>query len=359
MAAAGGEGFFRLWGNIFRGGLPPDRLAAATANAVNVQAGALVGILFAGLLVAVLEASWRRKLPAEAVAGALALIVFASDYRTDSDFVKTVRLEDYVRRDEAIRTMQADPSLFRAVSFLPNYRENTLSAFGIEGARGFFDNRIRWYDELIAGNNLQSLGLMSLLNIKYLLMPPPGIDHPLLEEVVRERDRILYRNRSVLPRAFVARRWEVMSDRQAMLRRLTDDKTDLRSTIFLEKDPGLAPPPDSAAATPPKPVTWIEKGPNRYALRAETGENAILFVSNPYLPYWKAFLDGKEVELLRADYALQAVALPPGEHEVSLEYRSAPYEKARAVTLAAVAFLVIGGSFARLRGARSKGEDSA
>lgn len=359
MAAAGGEGFFRLWGSVFRGGLPADRLAVATANAGNVQAGALIGLLFAGFLVAVLETSWRRKLPAEAAAAALVLIVFASDYRTDSDFVETVRLEDYVRRDQAIRAMQADPSLFRATSFLPNYRENTFSAFGIEAARGFFDNRIRWYDELIAGNNLQSLGLMSLLNIKYLLMPPPGIDHPLLEEVVRERDRILYRNRSVLPRAFTARRWEVVSDRKEMLRLLTDEKTDLRSTIFLDEDPGISPPADSAAGEPPNPVTWIERGPNRYALRAETGGDALLFVSNPYLPYWKAFLDGREVELLRADYAFQAVALPPGAHEISIEYRSAPYEQARAVSLSALALLVIGGSFVRLRGARSKGEESA
>lgn len=353
LAASGGEGFFRLWGNVFRGGLPADRLAVAAANGVNVQTGALIGLLFAALFIGILEAGWRRKLPAEAIACALALVVFASDWRIDSDFVKTVQLENYIREDATIRAMKEDPSLFRAIAFLPQYQENTFSVFGIEGARGFFDNRIRWYDELISGNNLQSIALISLLNIKYMLMPPPGIQHPLLEEVARESDRILYRNKSVLPRAFVAQEWEVFPDRQEMLRRLVEENAELRRVVFLEEDPGISAQTTDESTTS-APVTWLEKGPNRYAVRAEAATPSILFLSNNYLPYWKAFIDGEPVKLLRADYAFQAVSLPAGSHEVAFEYRSGPYVLARNITLAAVAFVLIGGSAARFGGGRLK-----
>ncbi len=355
MAASGGESFFRLWGNVFRGGLSGDRLAAAVANGINIQVAALIGLVFAALLLGLLEGGWRKKIPAEAVAGGLAILIFASDYRTDSDFIRTVRLEDYIREDATIREMRGDPSMFRAVSFLPNFKENTLSVFGIEGARGFFDNRIRWYDELVAGSNLQSFGLMSLINIKYLLLPPPGMNHPNLEEVTREGDRVLYRNKSVLPRAFLAEDYEVIGDREALLSRLLDDGTDLRRTVFLEEEPPIEIGGDGPGNLT-TPVTWLEKGPNRYAVRAEAAKPSVLFLSNNYLPYWKALVDGEPAKLLRANYAFQGVALPAGSHEVSITYRSGPYEVAKAISIAATAFLILGGSVVCFGGARAKRE---
>ena len=39
-------------------------------------------------------------------------------------------------------------------------------------------------------------------------------------------------------------------------------------------------------------------------------------LTDPYYPGWRAFVDGEETPILRADYLFRAIALPPGSHEV-------------------------------------------
>jgi uncharacterized membrane protein YfhO len=57
-------------------------------------------------------------------------------------------------------------------------------------------------------------------------------------------------------------------------------------------------------------------------LRLRTrGREGYLVVSDVLLPGWSATLDGKELPMLRADYAFRAVPLPAGDHEVVMRYR--------------------------------------
>jgi uncharacterized membrane protein YfhO len=43
-------------------------------------------------------------------------------------------------------------------------------------------------------------------------------------------------------------------------------------------------------------------------------------LADTFYPGWQATLDGKPVEILRADHAFRAVAFPPGEHRVTFRY---------------------------------------
>jgi uncharacterized membrane protein YfhO len=53
-----------------------------------------------------------------------------------------------------------------------------------------------------------------------------------------------------------------------------------------------------------------------------TNPNAgLLVISEIYYPAgWNATLDGKETEILRADYALRAVQIPAGNHKLELKF---------------------------------------
>ena len=48
--------------------------------------------------------------------------------------------------------------------------------------------------------------------------------------------------------------------------------------------------------------------------------NAVLLFTDSYYPGWKAFVDGQEQKVYRADYLFRAVLLPAGKHEVRFKY---------------------------------------
>jgi uncharacterized membrane protein YfhO len=45
-----------------------------------------------------------------------------------------------------------------------------------------------------------------------------------------------------------------------------------------------------------------------------------LVLSDTYYPGWKAFVDGKETKIYRADYAFRAIPLNAGTHRVEFTY---------------------------------------
>jgi uncharacterized membrane protein YfhO len=47
---------------------------------------------------------------------------------------------------------------------------------------------------------------------------------------------------------------------------------------------------------------------------------AVVLVRNTWDPGWHASVDGHPAPVLQADYLLQAVAVPPGRHIITLEY---------------------------------------
>ena len=340
LLVSSGEGFFRFWGSLFHEGLAGSpRLDTALANVPNVQAGILIGLVSIALFVGLTEAGRRGRWPVEWVAVGTALIVFLGAARTDRDFVKAVPLEDFVSENQLIREMKKDDGIFRVLSALPSLQGNYFSIFGIEAARGFFDNKTKWYDEISSPENMRNGNILNLLNVKYVVSGP-GVRHPSFTEVASEGGMTLYRNNDVLPRAFLASRYEVL-ERDEMIPRLTDGSIEPGKVLLVEEDPGF-PSAAAPAGESAREVRWDEYSPNRLRLTVSAKRPSMLFVGNAWLPYWIAEVDGKSTPLLRADYAFQAVPVPAGDHQVTIRFHSPPYVAARAVTLAALLFLTAG-----------------
>jgi hypothetical protein len=67
-------------------------------------------------------------------------------------------------------------------------------------------------------------------------------------------------------------------------------------------------------------VTLTEIGPERLRLRASTSANALLLVSMPYHPGWKASTGGQALTVVRADLGLLAIPLPVGQYDIALDF---------------------------------------
>ncbi len=74
------------------------------------------------------------------------------------------------------------------------------------------------------------------------------------------------------------------------------------------------------AAGAPAPEV-LEETPTYVRLRVSRQRPGFLLAANAYDPGWKATIGGEETPVFRANYAFQAVEIPPGSWEVELRYR--------------------------------------
>lgn len=97
--------------------------------------------------------------------------------------------------------------------------------------------------------------------------------------------------------------------------------------------------------------------PDRLTYKANVSGNGALAVFSEiwYGPSkgWKAYVDGEEAELIRANYLLRAINIPQGTHEIVMEFKPSSYRIGSVISLICsglILMLLVGGlSFSRGR----------
>jgi hypothetical protein len=168
-------------------------------------------------------------------------------------------------------------------------------------------------------------------------------------------------NPRLLPPAWLVTRIRVL-DRQQVLEAVRASRLpegtlfDPERTALLEERPAAWPGPREAsgvAAHSAATATLVASAPGRLRYRTRADSPALLVMREPFYPGWQARVDGRDAEVVRANYMLRAVALEPGEHDVDLRYRPRSALLGGAVSLSAalalVAAVAIQGWRSRLR----------
>ncbi len=90
-------------------------------------------------------------------------------------------------------------------------------------------------------------------------------------------------------------------------------------------------------------VNYFDETPNRMTLDVSRTPHPIVFVSEKFTLYpgWSAQLDGRDVEIHRANGVLSAVSVPPGSRELVFEYRPRSFERGLVVTMATTFLIVL------------------
>jgi len=70
-------------------------------------------------------------------------------------------------------------------------------------------------------------------------------------------------------------------------------------------------------------VEWIRRDANSFQLKVNSPTPGVLVASQIYYPGWKASIDGVTVPVVSANYALAAISLPSGPHDVRVFYSPA------------------------------------
>jgi hypothetical protein len=135
----------------------------------------------------------------------------------------------------------------------------------------------------------------------------------------------IYENTAPHHRAWLCTEVEVIAEDDMILRRIKDDGFDPLRTVILEEQPERWQP--SGDTTHPGSVEITHYEPNRIEMTAEVNKPAVLVLSENWYPYYRAWVNGEERKVYRADYTFRALPLEPGTHRIEFRYRS-PYQKA-------------------------------
>ena len=83
-------------------------------------------------------------------------------------------------------------------------------------------------------------------------------------------------------------------------------------------------------------VTVLESEPEIMRYQVSTSAPGMLVTSEVAYPAWKAYIDGKPIEIATAFGLLRAVAIPAGTHEVEFRFESPNEVWGMALTTAAI-----------------------
>lgn len=161
--------------------------------------------------------------------------------------------------------------------------------------------------------------ILDLLGIRYVLAKE-GTDA--LGTPVEENGSEIYAQAGALPPAFLVHCWTWVPEGTA-IDRLEDAETSaFESQVLVESTTRPRPGPSSGCAPGGRATLQIYE-PERIALTANAERDAMLVITDTWDPGWRATVDGEAAPVLRANHALRAIPVPPGEHRVVLTYEPA------------------------------------
>lgn len=174
-------------------------------------------------------------------------------------------------------------------------------------------------DFLFFANQLNFTSQMKLLrtfNVKHLLAFSPLAEKKItLIRHFPDNFSWLYKIEGTVPRAYVVNKTAVEKNSNQVLRLLSSDEFDPTQEVVLESE--IAIPPMHQLSATAKIVRYENE---RVMIAASADNEAILVLADSHYPGWKAFVDGREEVIRRANLFFRAVPLPAGNHMVEFRY---------------------------------------
>jgi len=162
--------------------------------------------------------------------------------------------------------------------------------------------------------------LADLLGLRFIAtgVPIEQIDRSLrpgdLRLLARTSDGYVYENAAAVDRVGFATEAK-LADFARMLRDGQWPNVDLASTVLLESVPA------EQGRRRRGQASILSYQNTQVTLEVDSPDGGWAVLNDLWHPWWYADLDGKPVELLRANVLFRAVAVPPGHHAIRFAFR--------------------------------------
>ena len=276
-----------------------------------------------------------------AAAWAAPVVIFAELYSFGADFNGTIEPAAYTETPATAHEILADHTATvppRIVS-LVNERNSPFDwhggwAYDLESYRRY-NETLRMYSGALYGlaNALPGWSPLHLYRHGEFARGYPsfaalaGVEYAV--RYSRDGGFEVQRLPTALPRAYVVGQFHLATSPRAGLSYMARGFP-MRREVVLEEAPVVSIGPGGAAE-----IVRYEDEEVAVALADSAG--GILVLSDTYYPGWRAFVDGVESPILRANHVFRAVVVPTGAEEVVFSYEPDSFRYGLLVSVAAVA----------------------
>ena len=231
----------------------------------------------------------------------------------------------------------------------------TNAFYGLEDVRGFdalhYGPSIKLWPlycthQPIWFNRIDDVGrpFLNFMNVRYAVISDVAPIPDGWRKVAQQRGAVLVENTRALDRAFVPRRVTLGQPIDRQVEGL-GQLADYREMAWLSAD--VAP---YERENGPGRVRIAEYSPGgRYLLDATMERDGWIVLSETAWKGWRAYIDGKRVQMQNANASFISVHVPAGRHEVRVVYWPESFVMGRAITFVTLAGLVVFAIWRKLR----------
>lgn len=308
--------------------------------------GVVFALLVLGASLAWLAARMSGRLPRRTLAWLAIALVFVdlASVGAYTDLGREAPTAGY-DHPQVVDFLRQEPGFFRIDSrtdVSDVWQPNLALMAGLDDVNGV-DNPLVIADvaRYWQGTGGRSTRLYDLLGVRYLV----ASKEVMLDEskfslaFSGDADVDVYRNETALPRAFVVHRAFLAPDHEDAWAQVHEPAFDPATTVILEGGRAL-----DLQADRPAEVQVVGYGVNDLEVEVNSPVEGYLFLSDPFYPGWRAEVDGQPAEIIRANYAFRAVAVPQGLHRIVMTFRPVTWYAGAAVTVLTILVVsVLGG----------------
>jgi len=160
--------------------------------------------------------------------------------------------------------------------------------------------------------------------------------------VYQFEDIYIHENYDVYPRAFFVNNFKTVEKDTAQEYLLKNPDFNLRQNVILEEKLSnesinkLKLSKDNKINN----ANIISYEANNVLIKTSNSDASILILTDVYYPGWKAFIDGTETKIYRADGLVKAIFVPEGEHTIEFVYLPESYNTGITISIITVLILV-------------------
>lgn len=302
---------------------------------------------------AILYAYWKKWLNKYIILGALGLLSLVDlwpinkRYLNDSMFVQPTAWKQTFQMTATDKQILKDKSLdYRVANLAVNTFNETTTSFYHKSIGGYSPAKLRRYQEMIEeyiqpemsafwrelvaaqGDikkvNPDSIRVLSMLNTKYFIMP------------LQNNQTMPVENPYALGNAWFVKDVQYVNNANEEIDAL--HKVSPKDIAIVDKKFQTQIPNKTDVSGNIKMTSYQ---PNELKYQVQTAQGGVAVFSEIYYPGWKATIDGKEVEIGRADYILRAINIPAGKHELVMTFDPTSLHETETIAYIAMGILLI------------------